>query len=327
MTQDTASTSKVPARPPRGGWLLRGIAAAVIAVSVAGSFGGGHALFDLCSHFRCQYFALLAVLAIVLWCVRSPRWAGVALLACLHNAVLLGPYYLPTHSASRSPGTDAQDLSIVSFNVHASNRRSAEVLEYLRRSASDVVVLIEVDRRWLSELESLHESYPHRVIVPDDGPFGIALFSKLPIGEYSLLRTGGSSSTAICALLDYRGRTIQFVAAHPPPPLLPSMYRDRNHLLALIGERVQTTKLPSIVAGDFNATPWCVGFDPLRTAGLSDTALGFGVQRTWNSHIPLMWIPIDHVVASKEFTTLRRAVGPHCGSDHYAVEAVLRLSQ
>jgi endonuclease/exonuclease/phosphatase (EEP) superfamily protein YafD len=311
------------ARTPRGVWLLRFVATAVIAVSVVGSFGGWYPLFDLCSHFRFQYFALLAVLAILLWHVKSPRWAGVALLACAHNAVLIGPYYLPANSAS--PPSES-DLSIVSFNVHASNRRSAEVLEYLRRTASDVVVLIEVDRRWLSELEPLHESYPHRVIVPDDGPFGIALFSKLPIGEYSLLRTGGSSSTAICAELDFNGRTIGFVAAHPVPPLTPSMYRDRNHLLARIGEHVQSIKLPSIVAGDFNATPWCVGFDPLRKAGLTDTALGCGVRRTWNSHIPFMGIPIDHVVATKEVATLRRAVGPHCGSDHYAVEAILRLS-
>ena len=113
MTQDTASTPKVPARPPRWVWWLRGMAAAAIAVSVAGSFGGWHSSFDLCSHFRFQYFALFAVLAIVLWRVRSPRWAGLALLACLHNAMLLGPYYLPAAASSRSPGTEAPDLSIV----------------------------------------------------------------------------------------------------------------------------------------------------------------------------------------------------------------------
>lgn len=302
-------------------WWLRDVAAAVAALSTLGAFGALHQLLDLCSHFRCQYFVLLAMLTIVLWRWKSPRWAGAALLACLHNAVLIGPYYLPVKSANSSP----TKLSVISFNVHTSNQQHAEVLAYLREKSPDLLLLIEVDDRWMQELSPLDDAYPHRVTLPQDGPFGIALLSKLPIAKYELVGVNGSSSRSIWAQLDFEGRRIGFLGIHPPPPMTPSMFRSRNLILEVAAERAKSSELPAIVAGDFNATPWCAGFHPFHKAGLTDTALGFGVQRTWNSYIPLLRIPIDHVWTTKEFLTHRRTVGPNCGSDHYAVEAELSL--
>ena len=83
-----------------------------------------------------------------------------------------------------------------------------------------------------------------------------------------------------------------------------------------------STFLPCPAGGDFNATPWCRAFRRLVSAsGLVDTALGRGVQTTWNARYPAPRIPIDHVLVPPTAIVLRRQVGPDVGSDHFPVEA------
>lgn len=303
------------------GSLLQIAAIGLALASFLGACGSINLLFDLCAHFRGQYLVLAAVLAIVLWRMKSRGFAVLALAIVFHNAILIGPYYLPAKSAEKP----AAKLSLVSFNVHTSNRRSAEVLEYLRRKDPDLILLIEVDNRWIRELAELQKTHPHSVISSSSDNFGIALFSKRPFVQHEVINLGPDQLGSIWAELDLDGQRIGFLGTHPLPPMLPRMFRSRNEQLQAVSDQVRKAQLPTIVAGDLNATPWCVGFRPLTHAGLRDTALGLGVQRTWNSKLPLLRIPIDHVLATREFITLKRSVGPACGSDHYAVEAELGL--
>lgn len=315
--------AQVPVAKPNGVLflLIRLVALGTMCASIMGSFSAWHQVFDLFSHFRCQYFVLLGLCTVALWWRKSPRLAIPATILTLHNAVLIGPYYLP-----RSPAEDTSEkLSLVSFNVHTANRNSQAVLEYLQSRDPDLILLIEVDERWIRELNRLEARYPHRVVFPAPHNFGLAVYSKLPITRQDVSPLGPNQSTSICLELDFHGQTIGFLGTHPYPPMLPSRYCTRNAQLKSVAERAKSMSVPTIVAGDFNATPWCVGLQPLYEAGLIDSALGFGLQLTWNSKIPLLWIPIDHVLVSQEFQTLRRTVGPHCGSDHYAVEAELLL--
>lgn len=301
--------------------LLQNVMCSVAILSLLGTLSRWHQLLDLCSHFRFQYFTLLAMLAVLLWRWKSPRWAAVALLACLHNAALIAPFYFGAGSTSEP----SQRLSLISFNVQVSNQRSRDVLKYLQDKQPDVVLLMEVNNRWIREVSALNDDYPHRVIAAADGPVGIAMYSKVPIRRHELLGLGTEFYPSIWAELDVAGRSVGFLGTHPPPPVTPRLYRIRNEQLALVAETVRSSGMPTIVAGDLNATPWCSGYQQLIAAGLSDSARGFGLQPTWNSHLPPLWIPIDHVLTTKEFTALRRRIGPNCGSDHYAVEAELGL--
>lgn len=298
---------------------------AIIAASTLGSLGSLHFLLDLLSHFRCQYLAALAVLAALLWRMKSPRWAAVALAGLIHNAILVGPYYLPTTGGSATTQNSQPALKIVSFNVHTTNRNSAAVRDYLLQSNADLILLTEVDHRWIRELKPLLECYPHTALAPEADNFGIALYSKLPLLKHDVIGFGPDQPLSVHAELEFDARRIAILGTHPLPPMRSPMARSRNEQLAAVTERAKSAGLPTIVAGDLNATPWCEGFRPLAAAGFVDTALGFGVQRTWNAKLPGSWIPIDHVLATSEFTTLRRSVGPNCGSDHYAVEAELRF--
>jgi endonuclease/exonuclease/phosphatase (EEP) superfamily protein YafD len=75
-----------------------------------------------------------------------------------------------------------------------------------------------------------------------------------------------------------------------------------------------------VVTGDFNASTWSRGFSLVTgEASLVNSQRGFGVQASWPAGYPLLSIPIDHLVHSRELTTVDRYLGESLGSDHLAL--------
>jgi endonuclease/exonuclease/phosphatase (EEP) superfamily protein YafD len=90
--------------------------------------------------------------------------------------------------------------------------------------------------------------------------------------------------------------------------------------LAAVAERVRSVEEPLVVMGDFNTTPWSRLFAGLvgRT-GLCDSRAGFGIQASFPSDMPVVRIPIDHLLASCSIGVRARRIGPQVGSDHLPV--------
>jgi endonuclease/exonuclease/phosphatase (EEP) superfamily protein YafD len=83
-----------------------------------------------------------------------------------------------------------------------------------------------------------------------------------------------------------------------------------------------------ILAGDFNVTGWSYWFQNMRdTMKLRDTRQGFGIQPSWPVQLPILLIPIDHVLVSEQFIVLNRRTGKNVGSDHYPVYVELAVEE
>jgi endonuclease/exonuclease/phosphatase (EEP) superfamily protein YafD len=316
----------MPARPPdtprRAPLVLDLPAYGLAAVTLAGFAGGWHWFFDLASHF--PWYWLLAALV---WIAVAPRARGRLATACLLvtvavNAWTLLPYWLPA-AAEDTAGQDT--LRIVSLNVLVSNADKERVVAYLRQCDADVVVLLEVDDAWVEAIAQVDPLYPHQVLQPRDDRFGIAVISRLPLPNQRVSQLADGPPVVI-ADLPRGARGCLLVAAHPPAPIAAAWSAQRDSQLAAIGDVAATESRPVIVAGDLNATPWSHGFRQLvRLRGLRDSALGWGIQPTWNARHWAPRIPIDHVVVSPSVRVVSRRVGPDVGSDHLPVEATLAI--
>jgi endonuclease/exonuclease/phosphatase (EEP) superfamily protein YafD len=187
-------------------------------------------------------------------------------------------------------------------------------------------VLLEVDDAWARVIRELDEIFPHRLVHPRTDNFGIAILSRHSLEDARTVEFGGVDVPSIVARVIRDAGSLTVVATHPVPPLGAANARDRDAALRALADYVAGAPSPCIVAGDFNATPWCAAFRDLVTrSGLRDTALGRGVQPTWNALSWVPRIPIDHVLAPPGTVVLRRAVGPGVGSDHFPVEAEIVL--
>lgn len=297
--------------------LIEACGVCVVACTLAGFFGGMHWLLELTTHFRVQYLVLLAVMSGLMFFGRRKRIAVLYLSCAMLNAVVVAPWLIP--ASKTKPEGDS--LRLMVLNVHTANTRHDLVLEEIHRVKPDVLLLMEVDSAWEQALQGLVEILPHHVIEPREDNFGIALFSRLPLKTPQVVDwTGDSGVPSITAVVEVSKQSLFFVGTHPVPPASEGNSRLRNEQLEKIAQSVSQQKLPVVVAGDLNATPWSPHFRKFEKAAmLKDTGRRSGWRPTWPAVFPPLWIPLDHCLVSKEFLYASRTVGKSVGSDHYPI--------
>lgn len=279
--------------------------------------------FELLSHFPVHYIWLLAPLTIAL--LFCKRYVVAVITGCclIWNLVLVVPDYW----GSPAPVSDTGQLRLMSANVLTSNRDYERFLAAVRAADPDVLLVMEIDDRWLQELEVLRDDYPHGTSAPRSDNFGIGLLSKMPVEAQEVIYVGGAGVPSIQARLKVGEGKVDLVGTHPLPPTGKNATL-RNQQLAAIAERVAGLDGPVIVAGDLNVTPWSPFFRRLLSrSGLRDSRPGFGVQATWPSRFGAAGIPIDHVLIADGIYVKDRQVGPAFGSDHRPVIVDLVIAQ
>jgi endonuclease/exonuclease/phosphatase (EEP) superfamily protein YafD len=116
---------------------------------------------------------------------------------------------------------------------------------------------------------------------------------------------------------------VRILAEHPMPPLSPFYHGQRNQKLAERAGDAGVSSLPTVLAGDLNATPWSSAFSGLAAKWLRRAT---GIVPTWPAAGAwLPGIPIDHVLVSRHWAVVSQERGPDLGSDHYPVLVRLAL--
>ncbi|MBS0203413.1 MAG: endonuclease/exonuclease/phosphatase family protein [Planctomycetes bacterium] len=320
MSTTPATTESAPSSPQRPRkWRVRELGSiGLLLATVAGSCGQWHWLLDLASHF-CWYYFVFAGLWLIVTFRSRPHWiTGCLGIVLFWNGWLILPHYLP----AASPKTPATTLSLVSVNVHTANSNKSAVVDYLRQRQPDMVLVMEIDVEWAAALQSLDDLYPHRLLQPRPDNFGIGLMSKLPLTEPRLMNFGGTGLPSVVAVIRHADHDLQLIGTHPLPPIGHERTSRRNTQLCEIAEFVKRSPLPTIVAGDLNATPWSSAFREFQSrSGLRDSALHRGIHGTWNARTWWLRIPIDHILVPDGAVVVGRNVGRNVGSDHFPVEA------
>jgi len=319
----TPQTPPPAARLTIWGLLEVGTALACLA-TVTGFLGRLWWIFELTSHFRLHLAPSLSALALV-WALKR-RWRMMAIcgVAAAVNAVLVLILLWPVESPV---ATADPRIRLVALNVHAANERSDLVLEFLRRADADVLLLMEVNERWLNALGSLRTNYPHVIAESREDNFGIALFSRLPLSNMAVVEFGKVEVPSITATIAVGGQAIFLLGTHPLPPGSSENARLRNEQLKEIAARIRRGALPAIVLGDLNCTPWSPYFSELlRDSGLKNTSQGRGLFGSWPAWLPCARISLDHCLATPAIHVIHKRLGPLVGSDHLPLVIELQIS-
>jgi len=314
--------------------LLHATGALAALGTIAGFFGSQSWLLELACHFRLQYALALAAVAVLIRvspgpnrtsadaATRSaiqPRWPSLVYAAlALSNLAVLLPSFVPP--APHPPSAASKPWRVVTLNVHTANPHHDLVEAFLRREDPDVILLIEVDARWLTQLSALTNTWPHTIQAPRDDNFGIALFSRHPFSQARVLGLGEAGVPSIEAEVRIDGQPVWIFGTHPLPPSGAENARLRDVQLEQTAAHAAARPGSKVLLGDLNTTPWSPVYRRLvARSGLIDTLRGRGYQPTWPGHFVPLWIPLDHCLVSPDLAVLDRRVGPHVGSDHRAV--------
>ncbi|EGK90352.1 endonuclease/exonuclease/phosphatase [Microcoleus vaginatus PCC 9802] len=294
-------------------FILAAIVGALL--SIAGYLGQINILFELSSHFKLQYLLVGFSTFIFFALVRSKKiWLLVSAFCIIINLAEIVPWYFPVPAfAGATPG---QHLRILHSNVLTSNRQYSEVISLVKAEQPDIAVFVEVSTVWAKELAVLSEMFPYSCHYQQSERFGSAIYSKLPLKNPSV-KPFSKRRKSLFAEVEFQGKIISLILAHPTVPIKQQSFIDRNKQLAGIGEYAAQVKNPLIVVGDFNTTMWSPFYkNMVKTGNLRNARSGFGILPTWPTFMPLAYIPIDHFLVSKEIGVLKIRTGRNVGSDH-----------
>ncbi|MBV7257908.1 endonuclease/exonuclease/phosphatase family protein [Pacificimonas sp. WHA3] len=282
---------------------------------------------------RVQIAALLFLSGGVLFALGwRAHWAGIAVaaLAFAYQAVRIAPYaaLAPVQAASIDKCPADQQVTILMVNVLQTNRDTAPLLALLAERDPDIILAVETDRFWTDALAPATAAYPHQRLHPLDNTYGMALYSRMPVGAMSTRFMVEPDIPSIAADVTLPGgAAFRLFAIHPRPPIPGKDSGPRDAELVLTARDVARSPLPAIVAGDLNDVAWS---DTTRLfqelSGTLDPRIGRGYFATYNAKVPLARWPLDHIFFTPEFGLVSFERLGKIGSDHFPVTATLCLA-
>ena len=287
-------------------------------LSLTGWLGKTWWIFDLTANFRVQYFTVQILILIPALLLRKNVIALIAGCFTLINFALIIPLYLPATKVNLSPLDDS--VKIIYANVFTANTNVTALNELIERHKPDILILSEINDRWVRELNYLEKDFIFSRKFPRIDNFGIGIYSRIPLREFNKLYLGSARVPALKTTFYLNEQPITLFGLHALPPVSKNYFDERNKQLESLTTTVNQTKNAVIVIGDLNMTQWSPYFKTLiKQTGLKDSRQGFGLQPSWPSMLPVLFIPIDHCLVSPEIAVKSRMVGSGIGSDHYPV--------
>ena len=256
--------------------------------------------------------------------------AGIVFLILLiaslgYQAYMIYPYtplVRPQTQRSTRPDPD-NTLSILFANVLQENTDAYTIRKIIRRNKADLVLLVETNDWWISQIRGEFADHPYQVLHPLNNTYGMALFSRLelidPKVEY-LIEEGVPSISGRVRLPS--GRVVEFRCLHPPPPIpkFAETSEPRDAELIIVGKENRDNNIPFVVFGDLNDVAWSrTNYLFQNISGLLDPRVGRGFYHTFHAKLPFLRLPLDHLFHSNHFRLVEfRRLG-YFGSDHFPV--------
>lgn len=235
-------------------------------------------------------------------------------------------------SADPSSVGKSASFSLLLVNVWMKNDNVAPLLDIINGTNPDMVLAMETNQWWTDQLRPLRKKYKYVVSYPLDNTYGMVLYSKLPLSQTDIKFLIHTTVPSIHTQVKLpNGKRFILHAMHPVPPK-PSKYPDNvgeeEAELVKVGKMVVQSKLPSIVAGDFNDVAWSHTSRLFGTQSkLGDVRVGRGLYNSFSAKNILMRWPLDHVYASTEFRVLEIERLPKFGSDHFPILVGMALQE
>lgn len=230
----------------------------------------------------------------------------------------------PTAVEAARSETASSRLRILTANVLQENEDPKPLLDLLRREQPDVVVLCEVNERWMADLAPLDALYSYRLARPLDNTYGIALYTRLDVTRAevtTLVQPDVPSIDAVVRLPS--SHEVRLLAVHPMPPLAGRDTTLRDAELVRAGLTVADST-SAIVLGDFNDVGWSRTTHLFQSvSGLLDPRHGRGLFPTFSARSPILRYPLDHLFHSDDFRVAQLRRLGDIGSDHFPFFAEL----
>jgi endonuclease/exonuclease/phosphatase (EEP) superfamily protein YafD len=152
--------------------------------------------------------------------------------------------------------TNNEKLTIAHFNTTSATIGYKSLLDAVIESKADIVSFQEVTPDWDAYLkQNLADLYPFNASNVRIDPYGMEIFSKLPIQSYDTFHFEEIPHQIINVNISEKEQ-INIISAHVLPPVGKRLNERAKMHLNKIASKVSSIESPSIVLGDFNLVYW-----------------------------------------------------------------------
>ena len=219
-------------------------------------------------------------------------------------------------------------LSLFLANVKMENRNSSALREIIADADPDVILIVEADAWWQSELDGFARNYPFTVQQAQDNTYGMLLFSRLELvrPEVRFLIEPDVPSIRAGVKLP-AGTEVGLHCLHPRPPVPQETAQstERDAELMVVGKETKGKNLPMVVMGDLNDVAWSrTNLLFQKISGLVDPRIGRGLYNSFHAGYFFLRFPLDHFFHSTALRLIELRRLGFFGSDHFPM--YIRLS-
>jgi endonuclease/exonuclease/phosphatase family metal-dependent hydrolase len=267
-------------------------------------------------------------------------WQAIAVPAALIVALLFGCSHEPARQA-RAPGKQPA-LRLMTYNVNFGIPGDGPTLAAIEMGNADVVFLQEINAAWERALRARFAgTYPHLAFYPRGGAGGLAVLSRWPLGDLTLVAPAGDGwFPAVRLVIASPLGKVQALVVHLRPPVsdggsfvaghfqAPRIHKEEIERFCQLLDR----SLPTVVVGDFNeeddgsAIVHLVGPDHRMANGLPQFAPDRPTWH-WTTSVGTLERQLDHIVYDLRLEPLNVEVLNAGNSDHLPVVGVFVLAR
>lgn len=281
---------------------------------------------------QAQFALLLAiVLAALPFALDLKRTAPKLLLAGVAGALAYQLHYLLPYTplwakeARTAEACAAEDrLRLLVLNVKEGNEQPEPVLNLVRDVRPDLFLAVETDSFWARALAPVEGAMPHSVKAPRDTPWGLILYSRLPLVEPEIGYLVEDYVPSIRTRVRLpSGADFDLYGMHPKPPLMHGAQTGDTEVVRAARE-IRKRGRPAVLAGDLNDVPWGYAAQHMQEiGGLADPRVGRAFDATFKADNPLLRWPIDHAYVTDAFEVIDFDPLDDVGADHFPLLAEL----
>ncbi len=299
----------------------------LILLIAAGFLGVLHPAFDTLSHIRAHLAVTLGFVAVILSVFScNSRRLGLICYLVAFSAFASTVTGYPVAAKIQTPVNGKPVYKLLHFNILWSNQNKDELIEWVRQAEPDFISITEASHRWKRKLKALEVTWPHKLDCDDrEIRGGLIIYSRYPFIKDSEHCSKKMVYGSVAVALDQEA-SLDLASVHfrwPWP-------RAGARQVGLIMPTFEKLKPDTVLAGDFNATPWSHQVGSLAKAGRLRIVPGigpswiFGQVPEWLAAI--IGFPIDNALVGKQIRVLEAARGPRLGSDHFPYVMTFQLT-
>jgi endonuclease/exonuclease/phosphatase (EEP) superfamily protein YafD len=218
--------------------------------------------------------------------------------------------------------TENDKITIAHFNTSAATTGYKSLIDAVITSDADIVSFQEVTPDWDQYLnENLSERYPYNASNVRIDPYGMEIFSKLPIQSYDTFHFEEIPHQVVNVNIS-ETEQINIISAHVLPPVGKRLNDRAKKHLSTIANKVSSMNTPSIVLGDFNLVYWSNEIVNFRQAAQLENSRRDISQNLLN-------VPYDHIFFSNKlectsFGDISDTISNHLGiKGTYQIKSIL----